>query len=148
MDPAAASSRAGRTLRPMRPLRRVLLAAVAGAAWLTLTCTAAQADDACAFYGTADDAGESAAAASCTDADDLPVPSLDGVVSVDIPAVPAGTWAAGAVPGPGVASADVVPADPNGPADTAPDPAVPDRATARRPGQAAPDPALPSPGAT
>ena len=93
MDPAAASSRAGRTLRPLRPLRRVLLAAVAGAAWLTLTCTAAQADDACAFYGTADDAGESAAAASCTDADDLPVPSLDGVVSVDLPAVPAGTWA-------------------------------------------------------
>ena len=76
-------------LRPLRPLRRVLLAAVAGAAWLTLTCTAAQADDACAFYGTADGAGESAAAASCTDADDLPVPSLDGVVSVDIPAVPA-----------------------------------------------------------
>ena len=80
MDPAAASSRAGRTVRPLRPLRRVLLAAIAGAAWLTLTCTAAQADDACAFYGTADDAGESAAAASCTDADDLPVPSLDGVV--------------------------------------------------------------------
>ena len=66
MDPAAASSRAGRTLRrvrPMRPLRHVLLAAVAGAAWLTLTGTAAQADDACTLSGTADDAGERAAVA-------------------------------------------------------------------------------------
>ena len=68
MAPAAAASRAGRILR------RALLSAVAGAAWLTLSATAAQADDACAVHGPADDSGERVVAADCTDADDLPLP--------------------------------------------------------------------------
>ena len=120
MDPAAAPSSAGRILRPsghLSHLRRVLLVAVAGAAWLTLSGTAAQADDTCTFYGQADDAGSRAAAAGCADADDLPIPALDGVVSLDIAPAPAHTWSAGAVPGPGAVPADVVPATADKPAD-------------------------------
>ncbi|MGO4806584.1 hypothetical protein AB4089_15825 [Arthrobacter sp. 2MCAF15] len=101
MEPAAASFRAGRILRPsghLRPVRRVLLAAVAGAAWLTLSAAAAQADDACTFPGPAEYAGSTAPAAGCADADDLPVPAFDGLVSLDIAPAPAHTWSAGAVP--------------------------------------------------
>jgi hypothetical protein len=157
MDPAAASSRAGCTLRrmhPMRPLRRMLFVAVAGAAWLTLSGAAAQADDTCTLAGTADDAGDRAAAAECRNADDLPVPSLDGLASVDIGPAPAGTWSAGAVPGPRPDVSDVAPADADRPAQAdpgsaapgspppAPVPAAPD------PVPAAVDPTLPDPAVT
>ncbi|MDF9753000.1 hypothetical protein [Arthrobacter sp. ES3-54] len=144
MDPAAASSRAGRTLRrvpPMRPLRRVLFAAVAGAAWLTFSGTAAQADDTCTLAGTADDAGDRAAAAECRNADDLPVPSLDGLSSVDIAPAPAGTWSAGAVPGPRPDVSDVTPADAHEPAQADPGSAAPvPGSLPPAPGPAAPDP--------
>jgi hypothetical protein len=158
MDPAAATSPVGRTLRRvrhLRPLRRVLFAAVAGAAWLTLSGTAAQADDACTLAGT-DDAGDRAAAAECRNADDLPVPSLDGLASVDIAPAPAGTWSAGAVPGPIPDASDVAPADADQPAQADPGSAVsvpdsPPSATgpaAPDPVPAAVDPTLPDPAVT
>ncbi|MFE4230511.1 hypothetical protein ACFRJ8_21765 [Arthrobacter sp. NPDC056886] len=159
MDPAAASSRACRTPRrvhPMRPLRRVLFAAVAGAAWLTFSGAAAQADDTCTLAGTADDAGNRAAAAECRNADDLPVPSLDGLASVDIAPAPAATWSAGAVPGPRPDVSDVAPADADLPAQadpgsTAPDPDSPPSATGPStpdPVPAAVDPGIPGPAVT
>ncbi len=150
MDPAAASSRAGRTLHPMRPLRRVLFAAVAGAAWLTLSGTAAQADDACTLAGT-DDAGDRAAAAECRNADDLPVPSLDGLASLDIAPAPAGTWSAGAVPVPKTDVSDFAPADADQPAQAGPRSAAPDSPpSAMGPDlvPAAVDPTLPDPAPT
>ena len=139
MAPAAATSRTGRTLRP---LRRVLLAAVAGAAWLTLSATAAQADDPCTFYGPPCGSGESVVAADCADADDFPVPFLDGAqVSLDADPAPAGTWAAGAVPGPRVPTADIEP-------DVVPDvPPVAAHVTDLQPAAAAPEPAAAVPDA-
>ena len=132
MDPAASPSRAGRNLRP---LRRVLLAAVAGAAWLTLSSTAAQADDACSFHGPADDAGETSAATGCADAGNFPVTTLDGA-QVALDAVPAPTWAAGAVPALPTSAPD---GDAAYPADEPVADEPPDAA------QAAVDPAAPGP---
>jgi hypothetical protein len=108
MDPAASPSRAGRSLRP---LRRVVLAALAGAAWLTLSGTAAQADEGCTIYGPAGDEHGTVAAAECAGADDFPVPALEGSqVPLESGPAPSGTWAAGAVPALVVASADASPA--------------------------------------
>src|SRR6478752_5937163 len=104
MAPSAAASRAGRTLR------RVLLTAVAGAAWLTLSATAAQADDSCTVHGPADDSGGRVVAADCTDADDLPLPVVEGAhVSPGTDPAPAASWAAGAVPVPSPSVAGIAP---------------------------------------
>ena len=104
MDTATSPSRAGRNFRP---LRRVLLAAVAGTAWLTLSGTAAHADGACTFQSPAADAAETSSAAGCADDSGFPASSLDGApVALDAGTAPAGQWAASAVPGPGESTSD------------------------------------------
>ncbi len=143
-------------LRPMRPLRHVLLAAVAGAAWLTLSGTAAQADDACTICRDGRRRRRESGGRRLHGRRRPPcsLPRRPGR-RPDIAPAPAGTWSAGAVPGPRPDVADAAPADADEPAQA--DPGlrpVPDSAppatgpAASDPTPAAVDPALPDPAVT